>query len=70
MVELTPPLPNQPGPAGQPHGEYPAWKDCWNWDLGDAAYGSLILDIKDGRMCAELKSQSFHYAYRRIVTPW
>lgn len=34
-----------------------AWKNCWNWNLCDAAYGSLILDVKDGRVSAELKSQ-------------
>jgi hypothetical protein len=38
-------------------GEEPAWKNCWNWNLCDAAYGSLVLDIKDGRVSAELKSQ-------------
>jgi hypothetical protein len=38
-------------------GEDPAWKNCWNWNLCDAAYGSLVLDVKDGRVSAELKSQ-------------
>lgn len=69
VVERIPPPPNQPGPAGQPHGEDPAWKNCWNWNLCDAAYGCLVLDIKDGRVSAELKSQGFNYAYRRTVTP-
>ncbi|KAI0723622.1 hypothetical protein C8Q76DRAFT_794544 [Earliella scabrosa] len=69
VVERIPPPPNQPGPTGQPHGEDPAWKNCWNWNLCDAAYGALTLDIKDGRVSAELKSQGFNYAYRRTVTP-
>ncbi|KAI0643623.1 hypothetical protein C8Q79DRAFT_914452 [Trametes meyenii] len=69
VVERIPPPPNQPAPAGQPFGEEPAWKNCWNWNLCDAAYGSLVLDIKDGRVSAELKSQGFNYAYRRTVTP-
>ncbi|KAI0637630.1 hypothetical protein C8Q77DRAFT_1047316 [Trametes polyzona] len=69
VVERIPPPPNQPGPAGQPFSEEPAWKNCWNWNLCDAAYGSLVLDIKDGRVSAELKSQGFNYAYRRTVTP-
>ncbi|KAJ8085862.1 hypothetical protein PM082_004681 [Marasmius tenuissimus] len=43
----------------------PAWKNTWNWNLCDAAYGSLILDIREGRVSAELKSQGFNYAYRR-----
>ena len=38
-------------------GEEPAWKNCWNWNLCDAAYGTLVLDINDGRVSAELKSQ-------------
>lgn len=47
----------------------PAWKNCWNWNLCDAAYGSLVLDIKEGRVSAELKSQGtssgscFHWAF-------
>lgn len=35
----------------------PAWKNCWNWNLCDAAYGSLVLDIREGRVNGELKSQ-------------
>ncbi|KAJ7496586.1 hypothetical protein FB451DRAFT_198520 [Mycena latifolia] len=49
-------------------GEEPAWKNCWNWNLCDAAYGSLILDVREGRISAELKSQGFNYAYRRTAT--
>ncbi|KAJ7672117.1 hypothetical protein B0H17DRAFT_1084501 [Mycena rosella] len=49
-------------------GEDPAWKNCWNWNLCDAAYGSLILDVREGRISAELKSQGFNYAYRRTAT--
>jgi hypothetical protein len=53
------PLPiGQPAPGGGPPGiEDPAWKNCWNWNLCDAAFGSLVLDIKEGRVSAELKSQ-------------
>lgn len=45
---------------GPPGSEEPAWKNCWNWNLCDAAYGSLVLDIKDGRISSELKSQGVH----------
>ncbi|KZT50661.1 hypothetical protein CALCODRAFT_504476 [Calocera cornea HHB12733] len=59
----------QPTTAAAPGGaagtEEPAWKNCWHWNLCDAAYGNLVLDIKDGRISAELKSQGFNYAYRR-----
>ncbi|KAF7984881.1 hypothetical protein HWV62_10869 [Athelia sp. TMB] len=60
VVEKLPP----PGGA-----EEASWKNCWNWNLCDAAYGSLVLDVKDGRVSAELKSQGFNYAYRRTATP-
>ncbi|KAF8306250.1 hypothetical protein DL93DRAFT_2232656 [Clavulina sp. PMI_390] len=55
-------------PAAQPSGntaEEPAWKNCWNWNLCDAAYGHLVLEIREGRVSSELKSQGFNYAYRR-----
>ena len=52
VVERVPP-PAQGGAAG----EEPAWKNCWNWNLCDAAYGHLVLDIKDGRVSSELSSQ-------------
>lgn len=51
VVERVPPA------AG---GEEPAWKNCWNWNLCDAAYGSLVMDVKEGRVSAELKSQGKH----------
>ncbi|EJU06007.1 hypothetical protein DACRYDRAFT_112812 [Dacryopinax primogenitus] len=53
------------GPGGAAGAEEPAWKNCWHWNLCDAAYGNLVLDIKDGRISADLKSQGFNYAYRR-----
>ncbi|ETW84408.1 hypothetical protein HETIRDRAFT_312099, partial [Heterobasidion irregulare TC 32-1] len=64
VVDRIPPPIGHTGPGGMVAGEEPAWKNCWNWNLCDAAYGSLVLDIKDGRVSAELKSQGFNYAYR------
>ncbi|KIY45172.1 hypothetical protein FISHEDRAFT_49959 [Fistulina hepatica ATCC 64428] len=64
VMEKVPPAPH----TGVPVTEEPAWKNCWNWNLCDAAYGSLILDIREGRVSAELKSQGFNYAYRRTAT--
>ncbi|TDL14316.1 hypothetical protein BD410DRAFT_797257 [Rickenella mellea] len=69
VLERIPPSQAHTGPGGIATGEEPAWKNCWNWNLCDAAYGSLILEIKEGRISAELKSQGFNYAYRRSVTP-
>ncbi|KAF5321479.1 hypothetical protein D9619_001120 [Psilocybe cf. subviscida] len=68
VVERIPPSQNATGPGPAPNGEEPAWKNCWNWNLCDAAYGSLVLDVKEGRVSAELKSQGFNYAYRRSGT--
>jgi hypothetical protein len=56
VIERVPPPPGPSG-GGSFQGEEAAWKNCWNWNLCDAAYGSLVLDIKDGRVSAELKSQ-------------
>lgn len=52
VVDRVPPL-SQPGISP----EEPAWKNCWNWNLCDAAYGYLVLDIDGGRVSAELRSQ-------------
>ncbi|KAG2014009.1 Ser/Thr protein phosphatase [Coprinopsis cinerea AmutBmut pab1-1] len=68
VVERLPPAQPSTGPGATATGEEPAWKNCWNWNLCDAAYGSLILDVKEGRISAELKSQGFNYAYRRNTT--
>ncbi|KAJ3877425.1 hypothetical protein F5051DRAFT_408496 [Lentinula edodes] len=75
VERIPPPI----GPGGAPTGvttakealaaqDEPMWKNCWNWNLCDAAYGSLILDVREGRVSAELKSQGFNYAYRRSAT--
>lgn len=64
VVERIPP----PVAAGGSADEN-AWKNCWNWNLTDAAFGQLVLDIKEGRVNAEMKSQGFNYAYRRQATP-
>ncbi|KAF8511082.1 hypothetical protein JB92DRAFT_3144205 [Gautieria morchelliformis] len=63
-------IPAAPGSGtGPTTGEESAWKNCWNWNLCDAANGSLVLDIRNGRVSAELKSQGFNYLYRRTATP-
>lgn len=57
VVSRVPAIQPHIGPGATATGEEPAWKNCWNWNLCDAAYGSLVLDIKEGRVSAELKSQ-------------
>ncbi|KAF8760047.1 hypothetical protein RHS01_02176 [Rhizoctonia solani] len=66
---IPPPVPQRPNPTGPIPGEEPAWKNCWNWNLCDASYGSLVLEVKDGRISAELKSQGFNYGYRKNSQP-
>ncbi|KAJ1308306.1 hypothetical protein OPQ81_004019 [Rhizoctonia solani] len=70
MIERIPPPgpPPGPNPTGPIPGEEPAWKNCWNWNLCDASYGYLVLEIKDGRISAELKSQGFNYGYRKTTS--
>ncbi|KIM42938.1 hypothetical protein M413DRAFT_18543 [Hebeloma cylindrosporum] len=68
VIERLPPTQPSSGPGATATGEEPAWKNCWNWNLCDAAYGSLVLDVKEGRVSAEMKSQGFNYAYRRTAT--
>jgi hypothetical protein len=58
VVDRVPQVLGHPAPGrGPPATEESAWKNCWNWNLCDAAYGSLIFDVKEGRVSAELKSQ-------------
>ncbi|KAG8836232.1 hypothetical protein FRC17_008968 [Serendipita sp. 399] len=64
VVERIPPPISAGGSADEN-----AWKNCWNWNLTDAAFGQLVLDIKEGRVNAEMRSQGFNYAYRRQSTP-
>lgn len=69
VIEKIPPAPGSATPNGIA-GEEPAWKNCWNWNLCDAAYGSLVLDIKEGRVSAELKSQGrsrFPFIYSTLL---
>ncbi|ORY91733.1 hypothetical protein BCR35DRAFT_260887 [Leucosporidium creatinivorum] len=49
-------VPAAPAAGGQAI-EESAWKNCWNWNLPDAAFGSLVLDVRDGRVGSEMKSQ-------------
>ena len=61
VIERLPPAQPSSGPGATATGEEPAWKNCWNWNLCDAAYGSLILDVKEGRISSELRSQGQYY---------
>ena len=64
VIERLPSALPSSGPGANATGEESAWKNCWNWNLCDAAYGSLILDVKEGRISAELRSQG---QYRLVL---
>ncbi|CAG8453754.1 11335_t:CDS:10 [Gigaspora rosea] len=51
-----------------PGKEEPAFRTMWNFNLPDAAFGWVLLDIKEGRISAETKSQGFNFAYRKNNT--
>jgi hypothetical protein len=41
-----------------------AFKNMWNFNLADAAYGWLVLDIDSGRIGTEMRAQGFNFAHR------
>ncbi|KAJ9110351.1 hypothetical protein QFC20_002948 [Naganishia adeliensis] len=45
--------------------EEQAWKNCWNWNLSEAAFGNLVFEIKEGRVSAKTFSQGLNFGYRR-----
>jgi hypothetical protein len=45
--------------------EEQAWKNCWNWNLSEAAFGNLVFEIKEGRVSAKTFSQGMSDHSRR-----
>ncbi|GAM89886.1 hypothetical protein ANO11243_079260 [Dothideomycetidae sp. 11243] len=41
-----------------------AFKNMWNYNLSDAAFGWLVMDIDQGRIATETRSQGFNFAHR------
>lgn len=41
-----------------------AFKNMWNFNLADAAYGWLVLDVDNGRIGTEMRAQGFNFAHR------
>ncbi len=41
-----------------------AFKNMWNFNLADAAFGWLVLDIDNGRIGTEMRAQGFNFAHR------
>lgn len=41
-----------------------AFKNMWNFNLADAAFGFLVLDIDQGRIGTEMRAQGFNFSHR------
>lgn len=43
-----------------------AFKNMWNFNLADAAFGYLVLEIDAGRIGTEMRAQGFNFAHRGV----
>ncbi|KAK7534771.1 ser/Thr protein phosphatase family protein [Phyllosticta citribraziliensis] len=70
VVEKMPTIANGGNPFGGHVGpatgqiDESAFKNMWNFNLADAAYGWLVLDIDQGRIGTEMRAQGFNFAHR------
>lgn len=72
IVEKMPSVANGGNPFGGPVGGVPgagqvdesAFKNMWNFNLADAAFGYLVLEIEGGRIGTEMRAQGFNFAHR------
>lgn len=46
-----------------------AFKNMWNFNLADAAFGWLVLEVQDGRIGTEMRAQGFNFAHRAKQHP-
>ncbi|KAL9127586.1 MAG: hypothetical protein Q9217_003566 [Psora testacea] len=53
-----------PAPGGVGAVDESAFKNMWNFNLADAAFGYLVLEIQDGRIGTEMRAQGFNFAHR------
>lgn len=52
------------GPPSLGQVDESAFKNMWNFNLADAAFGWLVLEIQDGRIGTEMKAQGFNFSHR------
>jgi hypothetical protein len=76
LVEKMPTVANGGNPFGGSAGvpgsgqiDESAFKNMWNFNLADAAYGWLVLDIDSGRIGTEMRAQGFNFAHRTGKPP-
>ncbi|KAL4786803.1 hypothetical protein BJX76DRAFT_346006 [Aspergillus varians] len=72
VVEKMPTVANGGNPFGGPTNpgsasgqvDESAFKNMWNFNLADAAFGFLVLEIESGRIGTEMRAQGFNFAHR------
>lgn len=71
VVGKMPSVANGGNPFGGGHGgpasgqvDESAFKNMWNFNLADAAFGWLVLDIDQGRIGTEMRAQGFNFSHR------
>lgn len=72
IIEKMPATANGGNPFGGPVGGNPAagqvdesaFKNMWNFNLADAAFGYLVLEVDGGRIGTEMRAQGFNFAHR------
>ena len=53
-----------PGPGTGGVVDESAFKNMWNFNLADAAFGYLVLEVEAGRIGTEMRAQGFNFAHR------
>ena len=75
IVEKMPTGANGGNPFGGPVGggnpaagqvDESAFKNMWNFNLADAAFGYLVLEVEGGRIGTEMRAQGFNFAHRGV----
>lgn len=72
IVQKMPTVANGGNPFGGPVGapgaggqvDESAFKNMWNFNLADAAFGYLVLEVEGGRIGTEMRAQGFNFAHR------
>lgn len=72
IVQKMPSVANGGNPFGGPVGgnnaggqvDESAFKNMWNFNLADAAFGYLVLEVDGGRIGTEMRAQGFNFAHR------
>ena len=77
VVQKMPTIANGGNPFGGPSAagtaagqvDESAFKNMWNFNLADAAFGFLVLEVEGGRIATEMRAQGFNFAHRTGKPP-